>query len=416
MGNEQTTQSTSIIQLPAMDAVNKPKPSNFDPKHPPGMGAVDTAAMGPCKANPNAPGCFLDKDQRVALVILYEQHLGAVRENCKHAVSELKVEQFIKNTDELPWYVSLLVAAVAAVLTDGLSVLLEGGIGLASGLALGAEAATTAEAAIANVNVARMRELISITVPSAAAPAVAISKVAARKATDAGTHALTPSLAMAVSSDSEATRDKTAAVGYLDFLRNSMDKEFDQLSKKPLSAATDGELLALYQFFDPQKHSTQLYVAKFRASVDRYVHSHASQIGRKLAWDEKRDNSHVELETHVAWLITKGAGKRLIYVDRAFSATFQRLHHDAPTAFSRSGAYDSETHQLSLQQDATWATPLGQETHHEKPLGPDLMLNYVEPEFVDIALQAQDQVWLAPPETFMLDYSYGAPRMIKVAS
>ncbi|MEP6866561.1 MAG: hypothetical protein ABJE66_38450 [Deltaproteobacteria bacterium] len=124
----------------------------------------------------------------------------------------------------------------------------------------------------------------------------------------------------------------------------------------------------------------------------------------------------MELETRVAWLITKGAGKRLIYVDRAFSASLERQNHDAQVGISRSSAYDSGANQLSLEEDGTWETPNGQQTNHEKPLGPDLMLNYVEPEFADVVLETQKQVWLTPPETFMLDYSYAPPRMIKVAS
>jgi hypothetical protein len=44
-----------------------------------------------------------------------------------------------------------------------------------------------------------------------------------------------------------------------------------------------------------------------------------------------------------------------------------------------------------------------------------MMIKYVEPELKDLALQKQKDVWLAEPETFMMDYSYAPPKMIKVA-
>ena len=106
-----------------------------------------------------------------------------------------------------------------------------------------------------------------------------------------------------------------------------------------------------------------------------------------------------------------------IYVDRAFSGWFQRQKDRGPSAAetTRSSAYDSGHIQLSLEQDAEWHGPVGERIDHEVPVGPDMMIKYVEPEFVELAQERQRDVWLAEPETFMLDYSYAPPKMIKVA-
>jgi hypothetical protein len=416
MGNQQNTQPSPTTQQPAGVQATKSKASSFDPAHPTGIAAVDGAALGPCKGDSSGPGCLLDAGQRQALVILFDTAVAEAHSNCKDALVLLHVEQLIKKPDELPWYASLLLSAIAAVATDGLSLLVSGGVGAAAKM-LGSEMAAGAGAAIANVNVAKMCALIAISPVSSPSPiAPATVKAAVGKVVDTIKGAVVPGLAKSASANSPAAEQKTVAQGYLEYLGRTMDQKFADLSRKAPSVATDGELVALLGAFAPENHATEIYVARFRGALDRYVHSHAPQIGRRIAWDARHADTRVELETRVAWLITKGAGKRLIYVDRAFDATLQRQIHEAQDGASRGAAYDGGVNQLSLQEEGTWNTPKGSETRHEKALGPDLMLNYVEPELVQLALQAQEHVWLTRPETFMLDYAYAPPRMVKVAS
>src|SRR6185312_142868 len=117
------------------------------------------------------------------------------------------------------------------------------------------------------------------------------------------------------------------------------------------------------------------FAAKFRSVLLEFQSSPVSKIGRRNAWDEKRGHERFELETRVAWLIAKGSGRRLIYVDRAFSGWFQRQKDRGPSAAetTRSSAYDSGHIQLSLEQDAEWHGPVGERIDHEVPVGPDMM-------------------------------------------
>jgi hypothetical protein len=416
MGNQQSVQSSTTVPAASTSQVTKPKASSFDPAHPTGIPALDGASLGPCKGTPGGTECFLDGGQRHALVILYDTAVAEAHSNCKDALVLLQVEQLIKKPEALPWYASLLLSAVAAVVTDGLSLLVSGGIGVAARM-LGTEVAAGAEAAIANINIAKMRALIAISpAPPPASATLATVKAAVGKVVDTAKGAAAQALAERASANSPAAEQKTVEQGYLNYLGRTMDQKFAEFSTKAPSVATDAELLALLGAFASENHATEIYVARFRGALDRYVHSPASKIGRRVAWDERHANARVELETRVAWLLTKGARKRLIYVDQAFDATLQRQNHEAQIGVTRSGAYDGGVNQLSLQEEATWDTPHGAESRREKPLGPDLMLNYVEPELEQLALQTQEHVWLTRPETFMLDYAYAPPRMIKVAS
>jgi hypothetical protein len=308
-------------------------------------------------------------------------------------------------------------SAVAAVLTDGLSLGISAGLRRA-GEALSGASRSTADAAPAlGSEVRKMFDVVSLERPSAAPSP--LPKVVVGKIVDAGTTALKPSEAEQLSTETDATKQKRETLGFIEYLKQAMSGAFKRLAYEPPSQLDDAELTALRDHFDPtlKQNQSAAFVAKFRSTIEEFQSSPVSKIGRRNAWDEKRGSERVELETRVAWLIAKGSGRRLIYVDRAFTGWFQRQHEQAPSwaETSRSTAYDSGHNQLSLQQDAAWHGPLGDRTDHETPIGPDMMIKYVEPEFHELALQKQRDVWLAEPETFMMDYSYAPPKMIKVA-
>src|SRR5262249_17498018 len=150
---------------------------------------------------------------------------------------------------------------------------------------------------------------------------------------------------------------KSAAISYLKYMTDEAARRFDSLRVQAPAKANDAQFVALWTAFDDDHNpDPSAYEDAIRAALGRYEESPVSKMGRRLDW---RDAQQYELETRVAWVILPGAGKRLVYVDRAFSAAYQ-LSHQSPQpqgrlAPNRSSAYDSGTQQLSLQDDATWS-------------------------------------------------------------
>jgi len=388
--------STSQPAARQQAAIPKTK-DPIDLKHPMDDVAIDNGNLGPCEGSASGGQCVLLPQQRTALVNNYAHRVTQAHDAYARALDVLNVEQLLRHTEELPWYVSV-VLSVASTLVE-------------SAVNAAVRSATTSVAARSVKRVVRSAEAASD------ARAIAFgSKDVVKTGVAAGKQALTAPLGRGVTTDSEATEDKAAALQYIKVLKDAATLRFKAYREVPPATATDLELKTLYDAFDDALHQQTMYEEQLRESVQRFVDSTASKLGRRLAWDDKRDLQHVELETRVAWLITRGAGKRLIYVDRAFAATYQLARQQGATSIDRGSAYDSGTHQLSLRDDATWSILGVKEVRHESPIGPDVMINYVEPEFCEMALQMQDQIWLAPPETFMLDYSKGFPKMVKVAS
>ncbi|MEP6866559.1 MAG: hypothetical protein ABJE66_38440 [Deltaproteobacteria bacterium] len=252
MGNQQTAQSATTTQAPSNAQAAKPKSSSFDPAHPTGIPAADTAELGTCKGNTSRPGCVMDADQRRAFVDLFNVRVLEVRSNCQGALQLIKVQELIKKPDELPWYAGVLLDVVAAVLTDGLSLLVSAGVrGVAGALGRGAMAA--AETVAAEIDVQKMRALISIAAPPPQMPATisGIKKVIGATV-NAAKGAAKPHVADALS-DSGVTEQQTAATGYINYLEGALDQKFDDLMRTAPGVTNDTELQALYDSLNPKE-------------------------------------------------------------------------------------------------------------------------------------------------------------------
>jgi len=410
MGNQQAVSGATATQASTYSPPSKPMPSSFDPAHP------TTSDRGSNTGVQTAGSCPT-KDDRSTLVATYLSYVNMVATQCFNAITELKIQEEIKNTDEIPWYASVIMSAVAALLTDGLSIGVAAAGGAAGRVISGAASNASAIESTLVADVQKMFSVVSIDAP-VSSPST-LPNVVVGKLVDAGSTAAKPPVAHATSRDSEAKQQQQQSLSFLQYLNKQMVLAFKRLIDEPPKKFDDAALAALRDNLDPSldRNQSTAFVAKFSAVLQEFQSSPVSKIGRRNAWDQKRGHERFELETRVAWLVAKGSGKRLIYVDRAFSGWFQRQNERGSSVADtgRSRAYDSGHNQLSLEQDATWNGPLGERTDRELPLGPDMMIKYVEPEFVELAQEKQRDVWLAEPETFMLDYSYAPPKMIKVA-
>ena len=131
-----------------------------------------------------------------------------------------------------------------------------------------------------------------------------------------------------------------------------------------------------------------------------------------MAWD---GSTRVEKEVRIARILVPGAGIKYAYMDRVFSAWYRDVEMSHPGAIERNDAYDSPQNALSLEQEGDWKMEGKEVVRREIPLRPDRMLNYVEPEFLGLALHKQEKVWLNKPETFQLVYTTNGAQLVKVA-
>jgi hypothetical protein len=401
----------------------------IDSDSPTGDLGIDSGGAGVCAKG--GQGCFLKPMQRMMLVNDFQQRVGNAQERYGRALSACRLKQVLKKTDELPWYFSLLLGAAFSALegaiTAGITALKATGAAtkaIAEGTKAGAAKtlvsgsleedlkAVVEEANLAGVadEVAHGAEEEVKGLAEKQVEALVKSGVDFAKEKSAG------ALAGLVSSDSKETNEKNSAIDYLNFLGDTSARFFQHLAEAPPGTATDAELLALWRSLDADYHTAEMYRLEIDDAIEHYLSSPVSEMGRSLDWDGTK---HVEKEVRVAWLITKGGGKRLIYMDRLFDAWYQERQQRGDHDVKRSDAYDAGENRLSLSQEAEWTSKLGTRRDSETPIRDDKMLKFVESEFKEMAIAKQKKIWLSEPETFMEDWdhqiSYGVPSIKKVA-
>ena len=410
---------------PPQQAATPGKSTLVQQDHPTGNEGIDSGGQGSCANGKNA-GCFLAPLQRTELNRQSSARLANASKNYGIAVTELKLETTIKRVDELPWYLTLVLGACATAL-EGLAgmatkALKKPGAAAQAMTALGSEATVTKSSLAEAVNVANNaakeaandlkeagkeaeKEMKSLTEQQV--------ETAIRASIDIGKEKASAGLTAVTSADSSEANEKAQALNYADILNGRADVMFEQLNQD-IGRATDAIAMAIWRSLDPSMHSASMYKGKLGASLKRYSESNVSKMGRETGFDEK-SGKHAEKEVRIAKLITPGAGIKYVYMDRVFDGWYRDVNLKHPGTAERSPAYDAGENQLSLEQDASWKVE-GKEKHGaEKPLAPDRMLNYVEPEFQELAIQKQKHIWLNEPETFQMTYANGHPQVIKVA-
>jgi hypothetical protein len=404
----------------------------LDSDHPTGNWGIDSSGMGVCAKG--GQGCFLKPMQRQMLIIDFQSRVESAQGFYRDAVNDCRLKQVLKKTDELPWYLTILMSAAFSALegavTAGVAALKKTGAATqavadatksgASQVANGSVAETlkaaVEEANLEGVAKAGADEVTHVAEHEVKSLADQQIETLIKTSADIAKEKSSAAMTAPISTDSKETNEKNAALGYIGFLRDTSALFFQELREGPPGTATDAELLALWRSFDASHHTTARYTVEVNDAIERYLTSPVSELGRITDYV---DNKRVEKESRVAWLITKGGGKRLIYMDRIFSAWYQERIERGDHEVKRSDAYDSDENKLSLDQQAEWSSHGHVRTDSEKPLREDRMLSFVELEFRDLALQKQEKIWLKAPEVYMEDWehqvAYGVPSIKKVA-
>lgn len=384
-----------------------PEPKKPDPgkatmvqPHPTGNAGVDQG--GACVT---ATGCGLLNDhQRTMLVVATEGRVNAALASFLRALGDLHMETYVKQPAQMPWYASMLLDAALGVVGAGV-------IGAVMKLARGGPEVVEAlaEAGAHNISVAAAQtSIVNLEVKQV--------EGLLKKAMDAGKKGATKTISGAAVADN--ANEKAQSLNFVDYMSDSAMTSFQQV-REDAAAASDIALLAIFRAYEASRCTPSMYRAKAKAMLERYKASHASEIGRRDGQSDARpppvDGGNFKLETRVAWLIV-GGGKRLIYVDRAFEQAAVDPSKTDPDNLHKPGPAYQGQHALSLQDNADWTNgdPKAARRMHAAPVGLETMLGFVEEEFVDVALQQQETMWLAQPETFTMNYDTNPPHISKV--
>lgn len=319
--------------------------------------------------------CFLTQPQRTVLIAELMGRVNAAHGAYLSALGDLHVEKFVDKETEMPWWASIMLGAAGTLIEHGVM----GAVRALKVVGAATHAVTEATGTIASHEAATV--IGGVTEKEV--------EWIVKTAVDQGKDALKKPVTAAANAGGGTER--TAAMGFIDYLRDASMGMFQHLREDPPGYATDAQLLALWKTFDGSRHTPTMYRETLDQQIKRYLASHASKIGRRSDIDG-RTVGGIHAEVRVGWLKV-GGGKRLIYLERTFPAM----------GMQPGGAYVGE-HALSMEEGPTPVAPL----HGEE------MLGYVEDEFVDVALAQHESTWLQAPETFEQNFSTLPPSLRKV--
>lgn len=391
---------------------------------------INQGGMGVCADSKNAAepasDCFMSPLQRIECNSQGRTRVNIMFTNFMAAATLLKVQQLVKKPDELGFMLTMMLGLLESVLTayggSAVRMLKKKGTAQESLRQLGAAAAKTeAKEVVKEAVKETSKEAVSKAGKEAEKSMVNLTEVqlnsVIKTSIAKGKSAASSGIIAASSDESAAAGEKTQSLSYLDMLSNDAALAADALSAQ-FGEVSDAEALALWDVLHPSKMTVSSFETKIAAKMKSYLASPVSKIGRSMDWEDNGDHraKHVEKEVRVVRVLVPGAGAKYAYQDRVFDAYLHDQNMIHPGTAERSGAYDSNDGALSLKQDATWTFDgKEEEQHHENPMRPDRMINYVEPEFEELALQKQEKIWQTQIETYQMTYASGAPRLVKVA-
>ena len=307
----------------------------------------------------NTPGCFLDDAVRLRFLIDFKGDVITAATNYKLALEELRVEELMKKQDDLNWVLSLVLeiagghlvemAVKALTVLKGSAAQRFAGAALRSGNAGGWNA--NASRALAGVSKKQLETLAK----------VPINSVKGR---------LSKGIQNAENGESNA--DKNAIVVYIDQLKNQADGAFKAFASMASAAASDAELVVLFEGMTPDNHSVGIYKALLREKLKRFRSSGVLDLGRKAGYDRETGYAAVYRDTRVVW-VRDFLGNRRLY--------FESQEGNADPSIVRPGDPGSE--QTSSPQ------AFGPHDPRELPV----LGEPVPDEFKEVAIARSQQQW-----------------------
>jgi hypothetical protein len=233
---------------------------------------------GPLCAEPEGPhACFLEAEQRSALLVDFQIKVVGARQNYKAALERIRVDQLIANPAELPWFLSVALDILGTHLLASFTRALKGAVGPSisdlqqtvaprrlagrrSGLTFDTTWKTRAQGALAKLTPRGIEELT-------------------KAGFDPAKAAANEGLAQQLNNAPDA-HEKAQTLSYLDLLGNSADIAFERFRLDTAGYADDAELIVLWHGMKPEFHFLQDYYAALDAKVRRFKKSGVPEIGR----------------------------------------------------------------------------------------------------------------------------------------
>jgi len=200
---------------------------------------------------------------------------------------------------------------------------------------------------------------------------------------------------------------KTSAMSYLDSLKISGAKLFQEMAESVPQTLNDSELLAYWSALDADYQNAPAYHEKIEHGLKRYMSTDAHNIGRtRVATSTDSlgyDPVNAIRETRVAWVAHDRTGsKQLIYVHRDFDET--QVFGAQTSTF----ANHSNVNKAWEGADGNGALSYGDEyVKDNKSIevpsinkDGDVFAGFVEPDMVDIAIRQHEATWRYKPRTY----------------
>lgn len=359
---------------------------------PTGSALVNTGAA--CEANPGLaadPGaCFLSPAVRARLVRGFQLRVIGAAERFHSACEQLRFEELLADDeDELPWFVGLVLDVISSFAGRTLSSVLDQirTTSIDSLSRLGARLQVEPPQLPSWTQISR-DALATVSPKTIQDNVKQVVSVVKREVASTTRREITP----------RAGAERAERLSFLELLSTNAEVSFERIREQTPVIASDAELIALFESFAAEHHSTVAYKAAITDKVARFKASGVTKIGTRLL--DPRDPT-----------------------DRHLPPTDARLREPArPGAYrdgpSAGGAREKKVvwvvygsgapgHYGYAHRDwgpgATITAPL------ERSLRPDqttTALPYyagpVPDELVEIALRRHRAVWKAPPATFLI--------------
>jgi hypothetical protein len=301
-----------------------------------------------CATSNDSSGCFMSPAQRSRFVVLLLDEIQTAQTNYKDALIELEVEKLIEKDDDLNWMASL----VLDLATSHLSTIFSGAIkglkgtkvqspaelGLGLDVSMPADVSKWSEAANNALDKVSDKSIESTT---------KIGFDAAKKKTQ--------KIGKSIQND-QTDEEKTAALSYIDRLKQQCDVGFKAFKDNLLATGSDAELVVVYRGMAPEYQSIGQYKAALAEKLARFKRSGVTDIGQKALRP---------LQAHVATLYEN---KRCVWL----------LDANGNKALWFYGV-------VSGNQSMPWEN------------GRDPDIEKVADEFVDVAVAKSEQKWGATP-------------------
>jgi hypothetical protein len=354
-----------------------------------GSDYVDSASSA---CSPGDASCFLETSQRERLVSAFQQRTLVAQMNYIAALGQIRVDELLKQDDDLSWVVSLIFNAVfigagtaltAALVAFRNTKMIENAL---------SEAEIKAVGAASNVRKSLHGELNNIggavedhSIATGVAKGFhglsdASVGLIVKQAVDTGKTQVTT--AAKGYQNANATSDKAHKLDYITFLQAQSATVFESVRENTPAHLKDDELLALFQAYAGVNHSIPKYIELLTDQIEIYKKSFVTRMGYsspkgmidRHAGEGMGDRPEKKV-VRCVWVIeTNKPGKKVDTVP-------------APKLMY-------QTFMIHVEKGEDHYVPFGDMNYHE-----------VEHALTDVAIARHTQVWGTPPEALVIDAS-----------